>query len=41
MNLFIKQKQIHRHGKQTYSYQRAKGGGIIRSLGLTDTHDYI
>ena len=22
-----KQKQIHRHGKQTYGYQRRKGGG--------------
>ena len=27
MNLFTKQKQTHRHGKQTYCYQRGKGGG--------------
>ena len=26
MNLFTKQKQTHRHGKQTYSYQRGKVG---------------
>ena len=26
MNLFIKQKQTHRHRKQTYGYQRGKGG---------------
>ena len=25
MNLFTKQKQTHRHGKQTYGYQRGKG----------------
>ena len=25
MNLFSKQKQTHRHRKQTYSYQRGKG----------------
>ena len=28
MNLFTKQKQTHRHIKQTYGYQRGKGGGI-------------
>ena len=27
MNLFSKQKQTRRHRKQTYGYQRAKGGG--------------
>ena len=27
MNLFTKQKQIHRYRKQTYGYQRGKGGG--------------
>ena len=27
MNLFTKQKQTHRHRKQTYGYQREKGGG--------------
>ena len=26
MNLFTKQKQTHRHGKQTYGYQRGSGG---------------
>ena len=26
-NLFTKQKQAHRHRKQTYSYQRVKGWG--------------
>ena len=25
MNLFTKQKQTHRHRKQTYDYQRGKG----------------
>ena len=29
MNLSTKQKQTHRHGKQTYGYQRGKGGGGI------------
>ena len=27
MNLFTKQKQTHRLRKQTYGYQRGKGGG--------------
>ena len=27
-NLFTKQKQTHRHRKQTYGYQRGRGGGI-------------
>ena len=27
MNLFTKQKQTLRHGKQIYSYQRGKGWG--------------
>ena len=26
MNLFTKQKQTHRYRKQTYGYQRGKGG---------------
>ena len=26
MNLFTKQKQTHRHRKQTYGHQRGKGG---------------
>ena len=28
MNLYTKQKQTHRHGKQTYGYQRGKMGRI-------------
>ena len=27
MNLYTKQKQTHRHRKQTYGYQRGKGRG--------------
>ena len=27
VNLFTKQKQAHRHRKQTYGYQREKGVG--------------
>ena len=29
MNLFIKQKQTHRHRKQTYGYQRGKRRGKL------------
>ena len=38
MNLYIRQKQTHRHRKQTYGYQRGQGGreGQIRSMGLTN-----
>ena len=39
MNLFTKQKQTHRHRKQTYGYQRGKGRG--GSLVLADTNYYI
>ena len=28
-NLFLGQKESHRHRKQTYGYQREKGGGQI------------
>ena len=28
MNLFTKQKQTHRLGKQTYGYQSGKVGGV-------------
>ena len=35
MNLFTKQKQIHRHRKQTYSYQRGKIWGRDK-LGVWD-----
>ena len=35
MNLFTKQKQSHRHRKQTYGYQRGKGdGGINQDFGI-------
>ena len=34
INLFISQKQIHRHRKQTYGYQRRMVGGLIRNLRL-------
>ena len=37
MNL-LKQKQTHRHRKQTYDYQRGKGGG--RNLGVWDQQIY-
>lgn len=35
MNLFTKQKQIHRHRKQTYGDQRGKGRGRDK-LGVWD-----
>ena len=35
MNLFTKQKQTHRHRKQTYGYQRENGGGTDK-LGVWD-----
>ena len=40
MYLFITQKKTHTYRKQTYGYQRGKGGkeGQIRSEGLTDTY---
>ena len=39
MNLFTKQKQTHRHRKQTYGYQRGKvGGGGMDKLGVWDWH---
>ena len=43
MNLFTKQKQTHRHSKQTYGYQRGEGReeGQIRGMGLTETKYYI
>ena len=43
MNIFIKQKQTHRHRKQIYGYQRGKGlgEGWIESLGLADTSSCI
>ena len=36
MNLFTKQKQTHRHRKQTYGYQKGKGvGGINQEFGIS------
>ena len=42
MNLYTKQKQTHRHRKQTYGHQRGEGGWEeqIRSMELTDTNYY-
>ena len=36
MNLFPKQKETHRHRKQTYGYQRGKvgRGGINKEFGI-------
>ena len=34
MNLFRKQKQTHRHRKQTYGCQRGKGGEINQEFGI-------
>ena len=36
MNLFSKQKETHRHRKQTYGYQSEKGdgGGINQEFGV-------
>ena len=35
MNLFTKQKQTYRYGKQIYSYQRGNvGGGINEEIGM-------
>ena len=43
IKLFRKQKQTHRHTKQTYSYymRKGKGKGQIEKLGVTYTHYYI
>ena len=41
-NLFLGQKQTHRHRKQTYGYQREKGGGEIYSgFVLKRAHYYM
>ena len=39
MNLFTKQKQTHRHRKQTLPKGKGGEGGINQELGLADT-DY-
>ena len=41
MNVYTKQKQTHRHRKQTCGYQRGKWEGQIRGMGLTNTNYYI
>ena len=42
MNLYTKEKQTHRHRKQTYGYQKGEGGreGQNRGMRLTDTNYY-
>ena len=42
MNLYSKEKQTHRHRKQTYGYLRGEEGmeEQMRSMGLTDTNYY-
>ena len=42
MNVYAKQKQTHRYGKQTCGYQRekGKGKGQKRGMGLTYTKYY-
>ena len=37
MNLYTKQKQTHRHRKQTYDYQRWKGEGKRDELVVRDS----
>ena len=39
-NLYKKQKQIHRHVKQTMFTQGERQRGQIRNMGLTDTNYY-
>ena len=43
MNLFMKQKETHRHREQTCGYQEGEwvGEGWIGSLGLADANYYI
>ena len=42
MNLFTKQKQTHRHRKQSYSYRKGwRRGGVNKKVGITDTHSYL
>ena len=36
MNLFTKQKELHRHRKQTYGHHRQKGGMGREKLGFGD-----
>ena len=41
MNVYAKQKQTHRYGKQTCGRQGGKGKGQKRGMGLTYTDYYI
>ena len=43
MNLFTKQKQTHRHRKQTSGYQMGeeKREGQVRGIGLINTNHYM
>ena len=43
MDVHTKQKQTHRHRKQTCDYPRGEGRGEeqIRGMGLTDTNYHI
>ena len=40
MRLYTKQKQIHRHRKQTYGSQRRQVGGRVK-LGVWELYAYI
>ena len=43
MNVYTRQKQNHRHRKQTSAYQRGERGeaGANRGMGLIDTSYYV
>ena len=43
MNLYTKQKQTHRQGKQTCGYQRGEGSEEeqVRGMGLKDTNCHV
>ena len=42
MNVHAKQKQTHRHRKETFGYKgEKKGEGANQGMGLTDTNYYI
>ena len=40
MNVYVKQKQVHRHRKHTVT-KEMKQEGQIRGMGLTDTNQYV
>ena len=41
MNLYTKQKQTHRHRKQTCGYRSGGGKGQIGGMGLRDKNYYM